>query len=270
MASTGISGNLGIGADVIVAVAGKGGAGKTTISATLTRLLARDGRRVVAIDADSNPNLAVALGIREQAADAEWLPETLVSRKITGPALVLPVDEVLTRYAIAGPDGARLLLMGMPEHAEQGCLCGGHATVSALLSDLGADPDVVGIVDMEASPEHLARGTARNADLLLLVAEPYFRSLESVRRQAQLAAELPIGRVEVVANKIRSPQDIEAIDEFCARHGLRLVGEVPWSDAVTRADARAVPLIDAGDPDGAAFIEAVRRLGGRLSVTAPA
>lgn len=251
---------------MIVAVAGKGGAGKTTISATLTRLMARSGRRVVAIDADSNPNLAVALGMRDRAVGAAWLPETLVSRKHTGPALVVPVEEVLERYAIPGPDGVHLLLMGMPEHAEQGCLCGGHATVSALLSDLGADPDVVGVVDMEASPEHLARGTARNADLLLLVAEPYFRSLEAVRRQAVLAAELPIGRVEVVANKVRSPEDAAAIGEFCARHDLHMVGQVPWSDAVTVADGRMTPLVDSTDLDGAtSVIEAVGRLSARLT-----
>lgn len=256
---------------MIVAVAGKGGAGKTTISATLARLLARAGRRVVAIDADSNPNLAVALGVREQAAAADWLPETLVSRKLTGPALVMPVEEVLERYAVAGPDGVRVLLMGMPEHAEQGCLCGGHATVSALLSDLGADPDVVAIVDMEASPEHLSRGTARHADLLLLVAEPYFRSLEAVRRQAVLAAELPIGRVEVVANKVRSPRDVDAISEFCARHDLRMVGEIPWSDAVIAADTRTTPLIEATDLDGAAaVIDAVRLLSARVTVPASA
>lgn len=254
---------------MIVALAGKGGAGKTTLSSTLARVLARSGRRVVAIDADSNPNLAVALGMREQAADAAWLPESLVSRKITGPALVVPVQEVLDRYAVPGPDGVSLLLMGMPEHAEQGCLCGGHATVSALLADLGADPDVVGIVDMEASPEHLARGTARNADLLLLVAEPYFRSLESVRRQAELAAELPIGRVEVVANKVRSVDDHDAIAQFCERHGLVLVESVPWCDAVTAADSRAVPLIDATDLDGAPVIDAVTRLGARVLAPAP-
>ncbi|WP_219415761.1 ATP-binding protein [Pseudonocardia nigra] len=254
---------------MIVALAGKGGAGKTTISATLSRVLARSGRRVVAIDADSNPNLAVALGMRRQAAAAAWLPADLVSRRITAPALVMPVDAVLSRYAVAGPDGVRLLLMGMPEHAEQGCLCGGHATVSALLADLGAEQGIVAIVDMEASPEHLARGTARNADLLLLVAEPYFRSLESVRRQAELAAELPIGRVEVVANKVRSPGDREAIEEFCGRHGLPLAGVIPWSDAVTAADARAVPLVDAGDPGATGVLEAVRQLSERLDASTP-
>jgi CO dehydrogenase maturation factor len=250
---------------VIAAVAGKGGAGKTTISATLSRLLARAGRRVVAIDADSNPNLAMALGVGEQAATAAWLPETLVSRKISGPALVIPVADVLRRYAVGGPDGVHLLLMGMPEHAEQGCLCGGHATVSALLADLGTDSDLVGVVDMEASPEHLARGTARNADLLLLVAEPYFRSLQSVRRQAKLAAELHIGRVEVVANKVRCDADREAIAEFCRRHGLSLVAALPWSDAVTAADARAVPLLDCSDLRAAPFLDALREVADRVS-----
>lgn len=254
---------------MIVALGGKGGAGKTTIAATMIRLLARSGQRVLAIDADSNPNLADALGLGERAATMDWPPTDLVSRELTGPALVLPIAEVLERYAVAGPDGARLLLMGMPQHAGRGCLCGGHATVRALLADLSGERDFVVVVDMEASPEHLARGTARNADVLLLVTEPYFRSLESVRRQAELAAELPIGRVRVLANKVRSAADREVIEEFCGRHGLALLGMIPWSDAVTAADARAVPLVDAVDLDGAApVIEAMNSIAEQIVASA--
>lgn len=228
-----------------VALAGKGGAGKTTIAATLARVLARSGRRVVAIDADSSPNLGVALGLeRARASALAALPHTLVSRRIDGPALTVPVEDAVERYAARGPDGVQLLVMGAPGHAEEGCLCAAHATVSALLGDLGARPEIAVVVDLEASPEHLSRGTARHADMLLLVAEPYYRALEAVRRIAVLAAELPIPQVTVVANKVRSATDREAIGEFCERHELNLVAAVPWSDAALDADRAGQPLLD--------------------------
>jgi len=228
-----------------LAVAGKGGAGKTTISATLARLAARQGRRVVAIDADANPNLSAALGLPPGvAARLGAVPPSLVSRRRGGAALTEPVDAVLDRYALNAPDGVRLLAMGAPAHADEGCLCSAHAVVSALLEDLGADDDRFVVVDMEASPEHLSRGTVRHADVICLVAEPYYRSLETVRRMAALAEELPVDRVFVVANKVRSAGDEAAITEFCDRHQLVLVGTVPWSDEVVAADGQSVPLVD--------------------------
>jgi len=90
--------------------------------------------------------------------------------------------------------------------------------VSCLLEDLGG-PERFVVVDMEASPEHLSRGTVRHVDAICLVAEPYYRSLETVRRMAALVAELPVSSVSVVANKVRFSQDEQAISEFCDRHG---------------------------------------------------
>lgn len=227
-----------------LAVAGKGGAGKTTLSATLARLVARAGASVVAIDADANPNLAPALGVPpDMAAALRPVPSSLVSRRIGGSGLLEPVDQVVTRHSVSAPDGVRLLGMGAPAHADEGCLCSAHAVVSSLLEDLaGAERFVV--VDMEASPEHLSRGTVRHVDAVCLVAEPYYRSLETVRRMAALVAELPVPRVAVVANKVRSSADHEAIGEFCARHGFELAGVVPWSDAVVDADRDRVPVVD--------------------------
>ncbi|MGH9122594.1 MAG: AAA family ATPase, partial [Acidimicrobiales bacterium] len=142
-----------------LALAGKGGAGKTTLSATLARLEARRGARVVAIDADSNPNLGVALGLSpEVAAQATSLPFSLVSRRINGPALTAPIPEVLDKYALTCPDGVSLVVMGGPGHAEEGCLCSAHATVAALLVELGETPEATAVIDLEASPEHLSRG----------------------------------------------------------------------------------------------------------------
>jgi CO dehydrogenase maturation factor len=232
-------------------VAGKGGAGKTTITATLARVLAGRGHRVVAVDADSNPNLGIALGLGGSATPTA-LPTSLISRRLgEGPGLVEPVDAVVERYALPAPGGVHLLAMGMPTHAEEGCLCSAHATVSALLGDLASQPSTITLVDLEASPEHLSRGTARHADVLVLVAEPYYRSLEAVRRLAVLATELPITEVAVVVNKVRSDEDHQAVAEFCDRHGLRWLADVPWSDEVTVADRARVPLVESA-PAGAA------------------
>ena len=238
-----------------VAVAGKGGAGKTTLSATLARLAAQGGRSVVAIDADTNPNLAVALGIAGDAVErTPTLPTSIVSRRLDGAGLNQSLDDVLAAHATRGPDGVLLVRMGMPQHADEGCLCSAHAAASALLCDLGADHDRFTIMDLEASPEHLSRGTARHADRLILVAEPYFRSLETVRRQAKLASELASTTVGVVGNKIRRPGDAAAIAEFVAGLGLPMWGTLPWSEDVVDADRAAASLLDCapcGDMVGA-------------------
>lgn len=227
-----------------IAIAGKGGAGKTTFCAAAARLLARSGHRVVAIDGDTNPNLHAAIGIDASVEMPPFLPVSLVSRRFEGPRLTVGIDEVLDRYSVAAPDGVRLVRMGAPDHPDAGCMCSAHATVSALLSDLAAALSTVVLLDLEASPEHLSRGTARHADVLVLIAEPYFRSLEAVRLQASLAAETSIGRIAVVANKCRSAADTDAIEEFCDRHGLELVGMLPWSESVLDADAARRSLLD--------------------------
>ena len=248
-----------------VAVAGKGGAGKTTLSSTLARLFAREGADVIVVDGDSNPNVATALGIdREHAEAIQPLPMGLVSRNLKGnAALKEPVMDIVRRFGGAAPDDVHVLKMAMPAHADEGCLCSAHATVSALLADIEELENTISILDLEASPEHLSRGTTRHVDALLLVVEPYYRSFETAKRMAALAAELPIPVVGVVANKLRTPDDASAIAEYCTRHGLTLLGELPWSTEVLDADKAEIPVIDY-DPSGP-VVDAVSKLRERLS-----
>lgn len=109
-----------------IAIAGKGGTGKTTIIGTLARVLARQGRRVLAIDADSNPNLALTLGLtREQTAALTPLPRTLLEEKLDGDGkktVVLRISpaEIVKQYGVATPDGVTMMLMGKVDHAGAG------------------------------------------------------------------------------------------------------------------------------------------------------
>lgn len=255
-----------------LAIAGKGGVGKTTISATLSRLAARSGWSVLAIDGDSNPNLGTALGVEPTAGHESFLPTSLVSYRPGGPALSRPVDEVIDAHASVGRDAVRLVRMGAPEHADEGCLCSAHAMVSAVLADLGGREQLLTVLDLEASPEHLSRGTARHADVLLIITEPYYRSLETARRLAALAQELTIPRIAVVANKVRSPLDEEGLREFCDRHALEYVATIPWSDAVIDADGRRSRVLDdvPDDPAVVAVAALADQLLGSLAETTEA
>lgn len=135
----------------------------------------------------------------------------------------------------------------------------------SVLGELLAHGDGRGdvLVDMEAGLEHLSRGTTRHVDTLLAVAEPYYRSLETARRVYELAGELGIDRVRLVANKVRDAGEAEAIRAFAARHGLVLAAEVPHDEAVMRADLSGRPLLDTAPADAPA-VHAIGRLAAAL------
>lgn len=142
-------------------------------------------------------------------------------------------------------------------------MCRAHAGVRHLVSSLLGEEDVVAVVDMEAGLEHLSRGTERGVDTLLVVLEPYYKALETGRRAAELGAELGIGRVVAVANKLRDETDRAAVLEFADRYELPVVAEIPYDDQVRQADLRGVAPIDGPHtgPAVAAIRELARTLG---------
>ena len=123
-------------------------------------------------------------------------------------------------------------------------MCRTHATVRRVLGELVAGGDDMTVVDMEAGLEHLSRGTTRASDTMLVVAEPYFKSLETARRAYELAKELGIPRVFVVANKSRGPRDEEAIRTFCERNHLDLLAAVSFDDTVLEAELGGAAVLD--------------------------
>jgi CO dehydrogenase maturation factor len=236
-----------------IAVSGKGGSGKTTLSGTLARTFADDGYDVVAIDDDENPNLAMTLGIpREEPTPP--VPSDLLQRVETPGGeseleLTKTPDEIIDDHGIAAPGGVRLLKMGEVDHAGSGCMCRAHSTAREVLSEVVDARDEVVIIDMVAGVEHLGRGTAKDVDVLLVVVEPYYKSLETGSRTMDLAAELGIPDVRVVANKVRDEEDQEAIEEFCAQHDLEIAGTIPYDRDIMRADQDGTAPFDFS-PDG--------------------
>lgn len=232
-----------------IAVTGKGGVGKTTIAGTLARLLAQRQQQVLALDADSNPNLALSLGIPPDrvrlmpsvpAGLTEWREDA------SGEAYVhlrQPVARFVADYGVTAPDGVRLLVMGPVRHAGVGCRCEAHAVARGITGHLVAEADVV-VLDMEAGLEHLGRGTAEHVDILLIVVEPYYRALETATRIRDLAAQLELPRILVVANRVRTPQEEAAIVQFCRNHNLELVVAIPYDDAILAAEQRGLAPLD--------------------------
>jgi CO dehydrogenase maturation factor len=141
-------------------------------------------------------------------------------------------------------------------------MCRAHATVRGVLNGLVAGTDRLAIVDLEAGLEHLSRGTARHVDTMLVVAEPYFKSLETARRSFELARDLGVPSVRLVANKVRAASEEATIRDFAGRHELPVLAVVPWDDAIAEADRRGVAVIEAG-PD-APSVRAIAGVADRL------
>ena len=180
-----------------VAITGKGGVGKTTLSSTLARLYAAEGRPVLAADVDPDANLGLALGMSQEEVDA-IVPiskmRTLVEER-TGAneankffKLNPYVADIPEKYA-KEINGAKLLVMGTVDVGGSGCVCPEHVMLKAVLSSLTYRKDDVVILDMEAGLEHLGRGTAANMDQFIVVVEPGARSVQTRSEERRVGKE---------------------------------------------------------------------------------
>ena len=202
-----------------LAITGKGGVGKTTLSSTLARLYADEGRTVLAADVDPDANLGLALGLSQEEVD-EIVPISkmrALAKERTGASddnkfykLNPYVADIPEKYA-KSVNGVKLLVMGTVDVGGSGCVCPEHVMLKSILSSMTYRKDDVVIMDMEAGLEHLGRGTAMNMDQFIVVIEPGARSVQTYRNVKRLANDLGIRRVRVVANKVRDERDEEFI-----------------------------------------------------------
>ena len=233
-----------------VAVTGKGGVGKTTLSSTLARLYADEGRTVLAADVDPDANLGLALGLTEEEVNA-IVPiskmRTLVEER-TGATyankffkLNPQVSDIPDKFS-KEINGVKLLVMGTVETGGTGCVCPEHVMLKSILSSLIFRKDDVVIMDMEAGLEHLGRGTASMMDQFIVVIEPGARSIQTYEKVKQLAADLGITKVNVVANKVRSDEDRAFIRSRIPEENL--LGFLSYNPEVIDADRRGLSPYD--------------------------
>lgn len=112
------------------------------------------------------------------------------------------------------------------------------------MGEIVSEAEDITVMDMEASLEHLSRGTVRHVDVLLIVTEPYYRSLETARRTLPLARNLGINHIYAVVNKYRSAEDEKAVTEFCRNNDLEIIARIPFDESVTQADLKGQSLYD--------------------------
>jgi CO dehydrogenase maturation factor len=253
-----------------IAVAGKGGVGKTFVASTLARLLARDGYNVLAVDADPNINLAASLGIPSEIAnritplsenDALVKEKTGLDPKESLGVIfnMTPtVNDIVDRFGVPGPDNVKLLVMGTVKGGDTGCMCGANALLRVLIQHLLIQRGEVLIMDMVAGLEHLGRGTARRMDSMLVVVEPRMKSIDTVGRILRMAEEIEVREVLAVGNKVGSEREREFIEEKMKGLGVSVVAYIPYDPAVGESDMLGEPPIDHA-PDSPA-IKAIQEL----------
>jgi CO dehydrogenase maturation factor len=219
---------------VKIAVTGKGGSGKSTVSGALCRHLAQTGHRVVAVDGDPNPNLGISLGVdREQVEAMEPILNALLASGHTHDDPTPDPEDLLTRYGWDAPGGVRLVATGKIERPTDSCLCcGSHMTTRQFFGDLG-DHDRIVVADLEAGINDLLWARPGPDDVVLIVAEPSAKSVEIARRAREVAAELGVGRIIGVANRCTSDDDVTRLSEVL---GGAEVHRVPEDPAIERAD----------------------------------
>ena len=225
-----------------LAITGKGGVGKTTLSSTLARLYADEGRTVLAADVDPDANLGLALGLSQEEVD-QIVPiskmRTLVEER-TGATAANKFFK-LNPYVADIPDtfskdinGVKLLVMGTVDVGGSGCVCPEHVMLKSILSSLTYRKGDVVIMDMEAGLEHLGRGTAMNMDQFIVVIEPGARSVQTYHNVKRLASDLGVKRVRVVANKVRDERDEEFVKNSIPAEDL--LGIIHYNTEVIDAD----------------------------------
>lgn len=240
-----------------IAITGKGGTGKTTLSGILAHLFNNDGTSVLAVDADPDANLASALGIPEELFSTikPISEQRLLIKDRTGAnprqfgqlfKINPTVADIPDEYSL-DHHGIKLLVMGVVRKGGEGCACPENVLLKSLLTDIILNRDEVVIVDMEAGIEHLGRATAGAIDKMLIVIEPGSRSVDTAKAIINLGNDIGLHDFGIVGNKIRNDKQREWIkSQF---KPAQVLGSIPYSDTIQNADLLRESLIDAIDPD---------------------
>ncbi len=235
-----------------IAVSGKGGTGKTTLAGVMARVLAGRGKKIIAIDADPDSNLASAIGISEESVSSvvplALMEEFIAERTGAGKGqygaffqLNPRVDDIPERFSLTA-DGVRLIILGNIPQGGGGCFCAENALLRSLLSYVIIERDEYVIVDLEAGLEHLGRGTTEYIDALIVVVEPGRRSFQTARQVRKLADDIGIKKVFVAGNKIADEQDKDFIRQNL--EDIPVLGFISRNEKIAEADRLGISPYD--------------------------
>jgi CO dehydrogenase maturation factor len=237
-----------------LAVSGKGGVGKTTFASLLIRTLSDQGKKVLAIDADPDANLAAGLGIKnaDRIVPIAEMKELIFERTGAQPGTIggyfklNPRVDDLPDALSAKLDNIKLMRLGGVKKGGSGCICPESTLLRALVMHIVLQRDEVVVMDMEAGIEHLGRATAKAVDKLIVVVEPGRRSIDTAEHIRRLATEIALTRIVIVGNKVRG-----ASDEDFLRTNLpdfEFLGFLPHTDVLIEADLKGISPYDIASP----------------------
>jgi len=235
-----------------LAITGKGGVGKTTLTALLAQAYADMGKQVLAVDADPSPCLAGALGFPDELraqlhpiAEMDALIEERTGAKpgtVGGFFTINPrVDDIPERFSVLHR-GVRLLEMGSVELGGSGCICPEAAMLKTLFTHLLFRKDEVLLLDMYAGVEHLGRATVDFVDAMIIVVEPTRRSLGTAAQIKKLANDIHLTRLYLVGNKVRNDDEAKFLETESP--DMPVLGFMPADLKVQEADRLGIPVYD--------------------------
>lgn len=235
-----------------LAIGGKGGVGKTTVTSLIARSIAAldKSTKVIAIDADPVANLAAGLGIDESRpiTPISELSDLIAERTGATPGtmggfftLNPKVDDIPDRFSIE-KDGVKLLVMGTVQQGGSGCICPESTILKALMNHLVLARNEVVVMDMEAGVEHLGRATSGSVDALIVIVNPGKRSRVAADKIRKLGRDIGIKNIVVVGNRVKSEQDRQLIKE--SMPGYEILGFIPEMEEIVNADRNGIRPFD--------------------------